>query len=460
MKFLISLISFVTIVFSITASQMSSVYNLSHDNVLPVNTLSSFPKKILPSETVYQTIKKELSLNGKPTLNLATFVNTEMEPNANKLINENLPYNYIDLSEYRVFPEINERCVKMIADLFNLKNPEKAYGTSTIGSSEAIMLALLAAKKRWQIERKKNGLSIEHPNIVFTADVHTCWDKFANYFDVEPRIIPIDDKEFIMDVKEVGKLIDENTIAAGVVMGTTFTGGNDNVKKLNDYLLNFKKIKHIDIPIHVDAASGGFVYPFTSPDLLWDFRLEQVKSINVSGHKFGLVYPGIGWVVFRSKNMVPDELIYKINYLGGEMENFSINFSRSASNLVAQYYNFLRFGREGYTKIMKNTITNSSYLGKELQKIRNFEIINDGTIFPMVCFRLKDETKYTVFELSDKLRQQGWIVPAYTLPSKAENIAVMRIVVRPIINRTLIDALCTAISSVVKSLENQKITHS
>jgi len=410
------------------------------------------PEEGMPAEAAYQLIHDELNLDGNPALNLASFVTTWMEPEADKLIAENINKNFIDNDEYPQTAKIEERVVNMLARLFHAPEDCQSIGTSAIGSSEAIMLGLLAHKWSWKKRRQAEGKSCEELNIVMGADVHTVWEKFARYFDVELRLIPLERNTYTVTVDEVAEEIDENTICVGAVLGTTFTGQMDPIKEINQLLIEVKETKGWDIPIHVDAASGGFIVPFLHPDLKWDFRLSQVKSINVSGHKYGLVYPGVGWLVFRDKEDLPEELIFKVNYLGGRMPNYSLNFSKGSSTIIAQYYNLIRLGKRGYRDIIRNTIDNSSYLAKKLQESDKFTIINKQGMFPIVAARLKDAS-FTVFQLSEKLREKGWIVPAYTLPEDAEDVAVMRMVIKENFSRDMVEMLFNDIMDAYNSLE-------
>jgi len=289
----------------------------------------------MPADAAYQLIHDELNLDGNPVLNLASFVTTWMEPQADKLIMESVDKNYVDADEYPQTQKIEERVVNILARLFNSPDDCHSIGTATIGSSEAIMLALLAHKWTWRENRKAEGKPTDKPNIVMGADVHTVWEKFAKYFYVELKLIPIKDDLYTITAEDVAKEVDENTIAVGAVIGTTFTGQMDPIKEINDVLMDIKKEKGWNIPIHVDGASGGFIAPFIHPDMEWDFRLEQIRSINVSGHKYGLVYPGVGWVVFKDKSDVPEDLVFNINYLGGSMSNYSLNFSKASNTIIA-----------------------------------------------------------------------------------------------------------------------------
>lgn len=416
----------------------------------------SLPEGSMPSKAVYEIIHQELDLDGNPALNLASFVTTWMDDDADKLIDENLGKNFIDIDEYPETYKIQEKCVNILARLFNSPAGSDSVGTATVGSSEAIMLGLLAHKWTWKERRESEGKSTDKPNIVMGADVHTVWEKFALYFDVELRLIPFEVDDYIVSAGKIAENVDENTICVGAVIGTTYTGQMDPIKEINDELLKIKDSKGWDIPIHVDAASGGFIAPFIYPDLEWDFRLEQVRSINVSGHKYGLVYPGIGWLIMKEKKDIPDKLIFNINYLGGEMPNYSLNFSKGSYSVIAQYYNFLRLGRSGYTNIMKNLMKNAKYLADCLVAMGKFELINDSLQFPIVTLKLIDD-KYSVYQLSDLLRAKGWIVPAYTLPPNAEDVEVLRIVLKENFGRSMVNNLLADVKSSIEELDGSDI---
>ncbi len=403
-------------------------------------------KKRIPDESLlpdvaYRIVADEMNLEGNPALNMATFVTTWMEPQADELIKIGATKNLVDEDEYPQLKVIEERVIQMEAALFNVPDDCEAVGVTTIGSSEAIMLALLAHKWTWRKKRQAEGLNSSQPNIVFGADVHTCWEKFARYFDVEMRVIPLQDKKYTISAHDVVALLDENTIAVGVVAGTTFTGQVDDIQGINNVLLKYKKETALDIPIHVDAASGGFVLPFYQPQFVWDFRLEHVRSINVSNHKFGLVYAGMGSLIFKDKSDLPSELPFEINYLGGSMYNYSLNFSKGSSNLLAQYYMFLRLGKSGYRKIISAVMSNAQYLEQKLSESGYFEILTDANFLPTVVISLIDDQLFNAFHISDELRKNGWIVPAYSLPPNAEHIVVLRIVIKENFSRDLADKL-------------------
>ena len=397
------------------------------------------PQDSMPARAAYQLIHDELNLDGNPALNLASFVTTWMEPEAQQLATESLNRNFVDQDEYPQTEEIHHRVISMMGRLFNAPEDEQPCGTATIGSSEAIMLGLLAHKWSW---RQRRGDDLAQPNIVFGADVHTCWEKFTRYFDVEQRVIPLTPDRHTIGPREVEPLIDENTIAVGAILGTTFTGQIDDIEGIDELLRRVKSERGWDIPIHVDGASGGFIAPFAYPDVKWDFRLEQVRSLNVSNHKFGLVYPGMGTVIFRDVATVPEELVFKINYLGGEMANYSLNFSRASNSVLLQYYNFLRLGREGYERIVGNLMENAGRLEAQLTTSGRFELLNDSRYLPVVVVRPTErDGGVDVFELAERLRERGWIVPAYTLPPDAESVAVLRMVVKENFSRDMAEML-------------------
>lgn len=411
-----------------------------------------FPDESLDAKAAYQLIHDEMNLDGNPALNLASFVTTWMEEEAEKIILESLNKNYVDEDEYPQTRVIHDRVIKMMGDLFHTNDPA---GTATVGSSEAIMLALLAHKWNWRNRRKAEGRDTSNPNVVFGADVHSCWEKFALYFDVEMRVIPMEADKYTIDATDVARYVNENTIAVGAILGTTFTGQVDDFAGINDYLIQLKKEKGWDIPIHVDAASGGFVVAFAYPDFEWDFRLEQVQSINVSNHKFGLVYPGMGTVIFRNSEVIPNDLIFDINYLGGSMSNYSLNFSKSSTIILAQYYNFLRLGRVGYERIMKNVLQVADYVEKALVDSGKFELLTDTKYLPVAAVSLKDTSRFDEFEISDRLRKFGWIVPAYKLPANASETAVLRVVVREHFTHDLAENFIADMKIVLDELEKE-----
>ncbi|HEX3512083.1 MAG TPA: glutamate decarboxylase [Solirubrobacteraceae bacterium] len=417
------------------------------------------PKYRLPADGVsadaaYQLVHDELNLDGNPALNLASFVTSWMEPHADLLAAETLAKNLIDQDEYPQSEVIHERVVSITGRLFNAPAGGKSTGTATIGSSEAIMLAMLAHKRTWQRRREAQGQPTERPNMVVGADVHTCWEKFARYFEVEARVAPMEEDRYTIGAEQVEPLIDEQTIAVAGLLGTTFTGQSDDLASIDELLRRTEQERGWRIPLHIDAASGGFVVPFARPDEEWDFRLPSVRSINVSNHKFGLVYPGMGTVVFRDASDLPEELVFHINYLGGDMPNYSLNFSRPSSSVILQYFAFLRLGRSGYEAIVKNLLANSRALASGLAAVEGLEVVTDGSEFPVVAARAT-EPEIDLFGLSRALRERGWIVPAYTLPPNAEHITVLRMVVKENFSRDMVEMLVHDIRTGVSEQRKQ-----
>ncbi|MCK4870825.1 MAG: glutamate decarboxylase [Gammaproteobacteria bacterium] len=401
----------------------------SHDFDHPVSK-HVMPDSEIPADHAYSLVKDMLMLDGNARLNLATFVSTWMEPQAKQLMTDTFEKNMIDKDEYPQTAEIEMRCVSMLAHLWRCENAEETIGCSTIGSSEACMLGGMALKWKWRERRRKLNKPTDKPNLVMGINVQICWEKFCRYWDIEMRQVPMAPGRYILNAEEAIKLCDENTIGVVGIMGSTFTGEYEPIKEINDALEILNKKTGWEIPIHVDAASGGFVTPFLQSKLEWDFRLKWVKSINASGHKYGLVYPGVGWIVWRDKGELPEELIFWVNYLGGKMPTFALNFSRPGSQVVAQYYNFLRLGKEGYHRIQLVSQTVARNLAAEIAKLGPFELLSDGSDIPVFCFKLKKAENYSVFDLSERLRYSGWQVPAYTFPENLTNVSVMRIVVR------------------------------
>ncbi len=421
-----------------------------YDNKIPKDKLQD---NGIPPKLAYELLHDQLSLDGNPSLNLASFVTTWMEKEANQLILENIGKNFINFHEYPQTYKIEKYCINIIGNLFNAPDDSKIIGASTIGSSEAILLGLLAHKWSWKKNRQKNNKSFDKPNIVMGADTHTVWEKFALYFDVELRLIPLEHGKYTINAEDVVNNVDENTICVGAVLGTTYVGQMDAINEINTELLKIKKEKGWDIPIHVDAASGGFIAPFMYPDLKWDFELEQVKSINVSGHKYGLVYPGIAWLVFKDEKYLPKELIFNINYLGGDMPNYSLNFSKPSTHIIAQYYNFLRLGKYGYKNIIANIMENAKYLKECIKKLDKFELLDENPPFPVIALTLKNSEKYTAYHVSSMLKTKGWVVPAYTLPPNAEDMEVLRIVIKENFERSMIENFIEDLNDVIEELE-------
>jgi len=422
------------------------------------------PKHRIPEsehapDAVYRFIHDELLLDGSSRLNMATFVTTWMDPQAERLMAETFDKNMIDKDEYPYTAEIERRCVNIVADLFHAPTDGDAVGVSTIGSSEAVMLGGLAMKWRWRKRREAEGKSTDSPNMVMGSNVQVVWEKFCRYWDVEPRYVPVAHDRFTVAPDDVMDRVDENTIGVIPILGTTYTGEFEPIKEIHDRVVAFNAEHGLDVPIHVDGASGGFVAPFLHPDLEWDFRLPQVKSINVSGHKYGLTYPGIGFVVWRSLEDLPEDLVFHVNYLGGDMPTFTLNFSRPGNQIVGQYYNFLRLGREGYTAIMESLRDTAMFLSSGIADMGPFEVVSDGSAIPVLAFKVKDPSQFTVFHVSDQLRAGGWQVPAYTMPENATDVAVLRIVVREGFGMDLAEGLLEALGNAMAHLEQFPPAH-
>jgi glutamate decarboxylase len=422
----------------------------------------AFPEGRMDPEDVRIMIEQDLVLDGDPDRNLATFVTTWMEPQAQELIAKNLHRNFIDHAEYPQTAEIEQRCIRMLSDLFHAPSGgEGIRGARTQGSSEAIMLGALSLKWKWRERREAENRGTEKPNLIFGGDVHVVWEKFCRYFDVEPRIVPLQKDKYTIGPEDVEPHIDENTIGVAAVLGTTFTGHADDIPGINRLLLEIKDKQGLDVPLHVDAASGGFVWPFLFPESLWDFRLEQVRSINVSGHKFGLVYPGIGWLIFRGPDELPKDLVFMENYLGKEDATFTLNFSTGSSMVLAQYYNFCRFGREGYKLVMEVMQSNAAHLAETIKGLGPFELVGSGEQLPLAAFQLVgDDAPYDAFDVSAQLAaMRGWMVPAYTMPPDAQEVQMMRALVKLTLGRTLVDALADDIAQAAKVLEKKGGLH-
>jgi glutamate decarboxylase len=413
------------------------------------------PKEGIGLDTAYELISSDLLLDGQARLNLATFVTTWMPSSAGRLMAETANKNMIDKDEYPQTAEIEARCVKILARLWNSPEQDQATGCSTTGSSEACMLGGLALKWRWRERMRKAGKPTDRPNLVMGVNVQVCWEKFCRYWDVEPRKVPMEGERYHLGAEEAAALCDENTIGVVAIMGSTFDGSYEPVKEIAQALDRLEHDKGIDVPIHVDAASGGFVAPFIQPEIEWDFRVDRVQSINASGHKYGLVYPGVGWALWRDGEALPKELVFDVNYLGGNMPTFSLNFSRPGSEVIAQYFMFASLGHEGYRRVMQAAQDVAKFLSGEIAKLGPYRLLSDGGELPVFAFALRPEVKnYTVFEVSDRLRQSGWLVPAYTFPKNREDLSVLRMVIRAGMTPEMAERLLEHLRHHTEFLEN------
>ncbi|QUC08842.1 MULTISPECIES: glutamate decarboxylase [Arachnia] len=398
---------------------------------------TELPRTRLPQgeslpETAYQIVHDEAMLDGNARLNLATFVGTWMDDHASRLLVESADKNMIDKDEYPRTAEIETRCWQMLADLWHAPDPEHAIGTSTIGSSEAAMLGGLALKRRWQQARRAAEKPTDRPNLVMSSAVQVCWEKFCNYWDVEARYVPVSEEHPVLDGHSLENYVDENTIGVVAILGVTYTGRYEPVAEIAAALDRIQATTGLDVKIHVDGASGAMVAPFLQPDLVWDFRLERVASINTSGHKYGLVYPGLGWAVWRTTDDLPEDLVFRVSYLGGDMPTFALNFSRPGSQVLLQYYLFLRLGADGYRRVHETSQAVATFLADQIGAMDDFELCSDGTGIPVFAWRLAQRPGrcWELHDLSDRLRMKGWLVPTYPLPDDLADVLVQRVVVR------------------------------
>ena len=413
------------------------------------------PAEGLGSDAAYDFITAELLLDGAARLNLATFVTTWMPQIAGQLMAETADKNMIDKDEYPQTAEIEARCVRILAKLWNSPESADATGCSTTGSSEAAMLGGMALKWRWRERMRAAGKPTDKPNLVMGANTQVCWEKFCRYWEVEPRQVPMEGNRYHMDAPEAVKLCDENTIGVVAILGSTFDGSYEPVAEIADALDDLQQDRGCDIPIHVDGASGGFVAPFLQPDLEWDFRIPRVQSINASGHKYGLVYPGVGWAIWRDQAALPRELVFDVNYLGGHMPTFALNFSRPGSEVIAQYFMFASLGLDGYKRVMHRCQEVAMHLSANIAKMGPYQLLSDGSELPVFAFTLRDSVKnYTVFDVSDRLRQHGWLVPAYSFPKNLQDLSVLRIVVRAGMSLDMADMLLTDLRQQTDYLES------
>ncbi len=424
----------------------------STDAHIPAHTLAETG---LGEQLSYELLTNELLLDGQARLNLATFVTTWMPSLGGRIMHETADKNIIDKDEYPQTAQIEARCVNIIANLWHAEEGEQATGCSTTGSSEAAMLAGLAMKWRWRERMRAAGKPTDRPNLVTGANVQVCWEKFMRYWDVEPRLVPMEGERFHLSAEEAVARCDENTIGVVAVLGSTFDGSYEPVKEIAQALDGLHARTGLDVPLHVDAASGGFVAPFLTPELEWDFRIPRVQSINASGHKYGLVYPGVGWAIWRNEAALPKDLIFDVNYLGGHMPTFALNFSRPGSEVVAQYFMFVSLGREGYRRVMQNAQDVALRLSSGIEQLGPYRLLTRGDELPVFAFTLRDEvTNYTVYDVSERLRQRGWLVPAYNFPENREDLSVLRIVVRAGMSLDMADLLLEQLSEETAFLES------
>jgi len=437
------------------------------DSTLSINPVfvrpgeaTEFDKFTLPAgpslpETAYQIVHDESILDGNSRLNLATFVSTWMDDEAKKLYLESADKNMIDKDEYPATAAIEDRCWRILANLWHVPDASDTIGTSTIGSSEACMLGGLALKRLWQEKRQAEGKPTDKPNLIMSAAVQVVWEKFCNYWDIEPRYVPVTPDHIILDGYNLEDYVDENTIGVVAILGQTFTGLYDDAVAISKKLDEIQEKTGLDVKIHIDGASGAMVAPFCQPDLVWDFQLDRVNSISTSGHKYGLVYPGVGWVVWRNTAVLPESMIFHVSYLGGDMPTLALNFSRPGSQVLLQYYQFLRLGFEGYREVQQNSIDVATYLSSEIEKIGPFDLMSRGDTIPVFAWVLKDgyTDKWSLYDLADRLRMKGWLVPAYPMADDMGDVVLQRIVVKVGLSRDLASALLSDIKGEVAFLD-------
>ncbi len=421
------------------------IQDLCHDRLFEQGT---------GNEVAYDLISNELLLDGSARLNLATFVTTWMPPPAGTLMAKVADKNMIDKDEYPQTAEIERRCVNIIGQLWHAPGSGDVTGCSTTGSSEAAMLGGLALKWRWRQRMKAAGKPTDRPNLVTGVNVQVCWEKFCRYWDVEPRLVPMEGERYHLGASEAAAMCDENTIGVVAVLGSTFDGSYEPIAEICSALDDLAASGGPDVPVHVDGASGGFIAPFVQPELVWDFQLPRVQSINASGHKYGLVYPGVGWAIWREKEALPQDLVFDVNYLGGSMPTFALNFSRPGSEVIAQYFMFVSLGAAGYRAVQQGSSAVAQHIAREVANIGPYRLITDGSDLPVFAFTVAPEVKnYTVFDVSDRLRQEGWLVPAYSFPENRQDLAVLRVVVRAGMSHDMADLFLGALRKQTAKLE-------
>jgi glutamate decarboxylase len=444
----------------IGSGELDSIFGSADSSlVLPKYKI---PQTEHAAERIYQFVADELLLDGNARQNLATFCQTWEEPQVHRLMDLSIDKNAIDKTEYPQTTEIELRCVHMLADLWNAPAAANTIGTSTVGSSEACMLGGMAAKWRWRARAQAAGRPTGKPNLV-CGPVQVCWHKFCRYFEIELREIPMEHGRYQMDAESMLAAVDENTIVVVPTFGVTYTGHYEPVESLAAALDTLERTKGLNIDIHVDAASGGFLAPFTAPEIVWDFRIPRVKSISTSGHKYGLAPLGVGWVIWRDKADLSDDLIFSVPYLGGSVGSFAINFSSPAGQIVAQYYNFLRLGRDGYRRVQQACYDTALWLTEQIGRLGPFEFINEGspkTGIPASCFKIKDGASlpYTLYDLSDRLLQRGWQVPAFAMNKNAQDVTVMRVMVRQGFSRDMAELLIEDLTRTIAHFDKHPIS--
>jgi glutamate decarboxylase len=409
----------------------------------------SFPKTGIANQEAYQQIKDQLANDAKPNQNLAIFTTNEMDEYATRLITDSLAINFPNATQYPNIAKINQKVGLMLADLWNIGADDAPWGTSTVGSSEAIFLATIAAKARFQDNAENQG---KIPNIVFGANAHTAWYKAANYQGIELREVPVSRGKYSVTGEDMRSYIDANTILVVGVAGSHQTGYDDDLESINALLEQLEQHKGWNIPLHIDAALSGFIYPFIRTDYHWDFRLSKVMSINASGHKYGLVYSSVGWLVVRSKSYIPESVIYKIKYLSGEFEQFSLNFSRDSSCMLAQYYNLLHLGYDGYLQKSSSARSKAQYLVEQLNLLNCFEFIYPAAYIPIIVLRIKAGCTLNLDDIANSIQSAGWYTAVSQLSFAKDHAKIMKIVIRDSLSLEMLESLAQSFKSAIEKL--------
>ncbi|MFI1585848.1 glutamate decarboxylase [Embleya sp. NPDC020630] len=419
----------------------------------------SMPDLPSPPPVVFQLLRNELLLDGNSAQNLATFCTTWADDEVHRLMDLCLDKNIVDKDEYPQTAEIESRCVNILADLWHAPGgagEANAVGCSTTGSSEAAMLCGLALKWRWRNRRQAAGQSTDRPNLV-CGPVQVCWEKFARYFDVELRQVPVESGATGLQAHQLREYVDENTIGVVAILGVTYTCTYEPVAEIAAELDRMQAETGVDVPLHVDAASGGFIAPFLHRDLVWDFRLPRVASINASGHKYGMAPLGVGWALWRDQDALPDDLVFHVDYLGGDMPTLALNFSRPGGQVVSQYFMFLRLGREGYRRVYQACADTARHLARQVAEMGPFTLLYDGVgALPAVSWTLTDpdSTGWSLYDLSDLLRMRGWQVPSYPLPPDRQETVIQRVLVRHGVDHDLIELLADDMRRAIEHLHD------
>eukprot|EP00511_Aplanochytrium_stocchinoi_P009187 CAMPEP_0204863496 /NCGR_PEP_ID=MMETSP1348-20121228/3354_1 /ASSEMBLY_ACC=CAM_ASM_000700 /TAXON_ID=215587 /ORGANISM="Aplanochytrium stocchinoi, Strain GSBS06" /LENGTH=570 /DNA_ID=CAMNT_0052013835 /DNA_START=95 /DNA_END=1807 /DNA_ORIENTATION=+ len=392
-----------------------------------------------PARYCLREVEDMHSLDFSQNLNTSSYVNVVAEPEEEEVALMGLKVNLADQTVYPASFRMHNKCVNIVANLWNCPKPKDfdnnggTYaGAGTVGSTEACLLSGLALKFRWRkwYARKYNKSEEEvlsiRPNLVISTLYQAAWEKLFKYFDIIPKFVRPSYKEMKIDPEKVGALIDEHTMGVVCIMGNHYSGHYDRVDLVDAIVEKVNKEKGLEVGIHVDAASGGFVAPFQEYLPPWDFRLKNVMSISASGHKFGEAVCGTGWLVWRQKERLAEHVAISVSYLGGHADSYTLNFSRPAAGLYSQMYKFFRLGREGYTQITENMMAVAKYIRDEIKGMKGedgvtplFEILDDGDkgCLPVVAAMLNPDLHlpFDDVDLQYALVQGHWYVSGYAM---------------------------------------------